>query len=75
MVNNKNKYIRSYSTTSSSEDNSIKLYEDAYSMRKSIIKDNKNKSGIYKWTNKLTNDIYIGQSVDLAKIYISLVNL
>jgi hypothetical protein len=31
-------------------------------MRKSIIKDNKNKSGIYKWTNKLTNDIYIGQS-------------
>jgi len=62
LVNNKNKYIRSYSTTSSSEDNSIKLYEDAYSMRKSIIKDNKNKSGIYKWTNKLTNDIYIGQS-------------
>ncbi len=30
--------------------------------RKLIIKDNKNKSGIYKWTNKLTNDIYIGQS-------------
>jgi excinuclease UvrABC nuclease subunit len=51
------------------------LYEDAYSMRKSIIKDNKNKSGIYKWTNKLTNDIYIGQSVDLAKSFIRYFNL
>ena len=75
LVNNNHKYIRSYSTTSSSDDNSIKLYEDAYSMRKSIIKDNKNKSGIYKWTNKLTNDIYIGQSVDLAKRFIRYFNL
>lgn len=31
-------------------------------MRKLIIKDNQNKSGNYKWTNKLTNDIYVGQS-------------
>jgi len=44
-------------------------------MRKLIIKDNKNKSGIYKWTNKLTNDIYIGQSVDLAKIFIRYFNI
>ena len=69
------KYVRSYSTTSYSDNNSIKLYEDAYSMRKSIIKDNKNKSGIYKWTNKLTNDIYIGQSVDLAKRFIRYFNM
>jgi len=64
IINN-NKYIRTYST--SSDINSIKFYEDAYSMRKTIIKDNENKSGIYKWTNKITNDIYIGQSIDLAK--------
>lgn len=51
------------------------LYEDAYSMRKSIIKDNKNKSGIYKWTNKLTNDIYVGQSKSLAKRFINYFNL
>jgi len=44
-------------------------------MKKSIIKDNKNKSGIYKWTNKLTNDIYIGQSVDLSKRFIRYFNL
>jgi hypothetical protein len=39
--------IRFYST-SSSDVNNIKFYEDAYLMKKSIIKDNKNKSGIYK---------------------------
>ena len=68
-------YIRFYSTTPSSQVNSIKFYEDAYSMKKSIIEDNKNKSGIYKWTNKLTNDVYIGQSVDLSKRFIRYFNL
>lgn len=66
-------YTRSYSTNSS-DVNNIKFYEDAYSMRKLIIKENKNKSGIYKWTNKLTNDIYIGQSIDLAKRFIKYFN-
>jgi hypothetical protein len=31
-----------------------------------IIKDNKDKSGIYMWTNKLTGDIYIGQSGNIS---------
>ena len=75
LVKYNNKYICSYSTMSSSNNNSVKFYEDAYSMKKSIIKDNKNKSGIYKWTNKLTNDIYIGQSVDLSKRFIRYFNL
>ena len=64
-------YIRFYSTSPNSPSNdipnNIKLYEDAYLMRKSIIKENKGKSGIYKWTNKLNNKIYIGQSKDLSK--------
>ena len=64
--------IKFYSTSSV---NSIKFYEDAFSMRKLIIKENKNKSGIYKWTNKVTNDIYIGQSIDLAKRFIRYFNL
>jgi excinuclease UvrABC nuclease subunit len=55
--------------------NSIKLYEDIYLIKNSIIKDNKNKSGIYKWTNKLTKDIYIGQSVDLGKRFIRYFNI
>ena len=39
--------------------NQVKVYEDAYDMRKDILKENKGKSGIYMLTNKLTNDIYI----------------
>ena len=64
-------------TSSDTKDlpNSIKLYEDAFLLRKSIIKENKGKSGIYKWTNKLTNDIYIGQSKDLSKRFIKYFNL
>lgn len=34
---------------------------------KNIIKNNKNKSGIYKWTNKLTLDTYIGSAVNLSR--------
>ena len=75
LMNYNKNYIRFYSTTPSSKVNSIKFYEDAYSMRKLIIKDNQNKSGIYKWTNKLTNDIYIGQSLDLSKRFIRYFNL
>jgi len=59
-------YIRFYSTKPSLDlpRLPVKFYDDAFSAqaRKLIIKDNKNKSGIYKWTNKLTNDIYVGQS-------------
>ena len=61
---NNYKYIRLYSTCSAtsidetctekapivnSNSRDIKFYDDAYSMKKLIIKDNKNKSGIYKW--------------------------
>jgi hypothetical protein len=31
-------------------------------MKKAIIKENIDKSGIYMWTNLLRSDIYIGQS-------------
>ena len=73
-------YIRFYCSStnpkSSSKDTptNIKMYEDAYLMRKSIIKENIGKSGIYKWTNKFTNEIYIGQSKELSKIFINYFN-
>lgn len=60
---------------STSPVNNVKFYEDAFSMRKLIIKDNKNKSGIYKWTNKVTNDTYVGQSINLANRFIKYFNL
>ena len=62
-----------YSTSSSSDNkhpqikvNAIKLYENA-SVKKQIIDENKNKSGIYLLTNLLTKDQYVGQSIDLGK--------
>jgi group I intron endonuclease len=73
LLNSKISTIRTYSTLpnnpSNVDDNltPVKVYEDAYLLKKYIIKENKGKSGIYMLTNKLTNDIYIGQSSDLSK--------
>jgi group I intron endonuclease len=67
-------YIRSYTTKSiaikNKENNDCSFvvkYEDAYLMKKKIFIENEGKSGIYMLTNKLTNDIYIGQSVNISK--------
>ena len=48
------------------EINIIKLYENA-TLKKQIIDENKNKSGIYLLTNLLNKDQYVGQSIDLGK--------
>ena len=53
----------------------VKIYEDVYNSRSDILKENKGKSGIYMLTNKLTGDVYIGQSFDISKrlnIYLNL---
>ena len=60
-------------TTSSSKPldnnytNYIKVYENAFDMRKDIIKENKGKSGIFMSTNKITNEKYIEKSIDISK--------
>jgi len=41
-------------------------YSNADTMKESVVKENKGKSGVYRWTNKLTNSIYVGSSVDLG---------
>lgn len=80
----KNNLIRTYSSTpyssppsKNSSDNicHVKVYENAFDMRMEILKENQNKSGIYMWTNKLTNDIYIGQSVNISKRFKNYFNL
>lgn len=66
--------IRKYYSTSGAiaktpENNklpSIKLYK-VMSTKQQIINENKDKSGIYLLTNLLTNDKYVGQSINLAK--------
>lgn len=51
-----------------------KLYEDIYSRKNLIVKDNRNKSGIYMWTNKLTNDAYVGQAKNLSHRFLNYFN-
>ena len=71
--------VRGYSTSSlkDRDDQFIPaaIYEDASSMQKAILKDNAGKSGIYMLTNKLTGDIYVGQSIDLRKRFLNYFNL
>jgi len=55
--------------------NYTKVYENAFDMRKDFLNENKGKSGIYMITNKLTNDIYIGQSIDISKRFKKYFNL
>lgn len=64
-----------YSTKRFLNTDNTSFKENAYTMRESIIKDNMHKSGIYIWTNKLTNDIYIGQSINLGKRFLNYFNL
>ena len=52
-----------------------KIYENISEMRKEILNENKNKSGIYMLTNKSTSDIYIGQSNDISKRFKNYFNL
>jgi GIY-YIG catalytic domain len=80
IKNNLYNPVRNYSTLSSDllKNNTIdyiKVYENAFDMRKDILNENKDKSGIYMITNKLTKDIYIGQSKDISnrlKFYFNL---
>ena len=44
-------------------------------MRKLILKENKNKIGIYKWTNKLNNECYVGSSINLWRRFLNYFNL
>lgn len=75
--------VRAYSTSSpkhaknSNIDQFIPaaIYEDAFAMKKEILKDNAGKVGIYMFTNKLTGDIYVGQSINLRKRFLNYFNL
>lgn len=75
--------VRAYSTSSPNDTNNSKddqfipaaIYEDAFTMKDAIVKDNAGKAGIYMLTNKLTGDIYVGQSNDLRKRFLNYFNL
>ena len=44
-----------------------KCYENALLSKKDIFIENKGKSGVYRWINKLNNKTYVGSGLDLSK--------
>jgi group I intron endonuclease len=46
---------------------STMVYSNAEEFKYNIYKENKNKSGIYCWTNIITGSFYIGSSANLTK--------
>jgi group I intron endonuclease len=47
--------------------NPVKFYDNAEELKSLILLDNKNKSEIYKWENKISRELYIGSAVYLNK--------
>lgn len=45
----------------------IKSYENAEELKGTILEENRNQSGIYRWVNKLNKKSYVGSGIDLAK--------
>lgn len=56
----------------------VKFYSNGHIMKKEILKDQKEKSGIYRWVNKINGKSYVGSGKDLSQrlnYYYSLTNL
>jgi hypothetical protein len=49
------------------EERSEKCYPNSDACKEKILSDNKNKSGIYKWENKINGKRYIGSSENLNR--------
>lgn len=45
----------------------VAVYLNAYTDKLKIIKENRGKSGIYRWTHLNSNKCYIGSSIDLSR--------
>lgn len=50
------------------------IYNDVDCLKKIILEENKGKSGIYMFTNKVTKDFYIGQSKNLYNRFLNYFN-
>jgi hypothetical protein len=45
----------------------VKVYSNADLQKKEILLENKEKSGVYRWTNIVSGKTYVGSSVDLSR--------
>lgn len=61
-----NLFILRYSTCISSHTPAV-IYSNLESKKSSIYADNRDKSGIYLWRNKINGKTYVGSSVNLTK--------
>ena len=53
----------------------IKIYSNAEAEKDTILKDNKNKSGIYMWKNSINGKRYIGSSENLKRRFLQYFNV
>jgi len=52
-----------------------KLYPNSETYKAQILKENTNKSGVYKWTNKINGKRYIGSSDNLKRRFLQYFNI
>ena len=52
----------------------VVTYSDAWSEKEIALKDNKNKSGVYRWTNLINGKCYVVSSVNLSRRFRSYYN-
>jgi len=45
----------------------VAIYMDPLKQKRDIFKQNYKKSGIYRWTNKLSGKTYLGSAIDLTR--------
>ena len=44
----------------------IRSYPNAYIQKEQICRDNRGKTGIYRWTNVISGKSYVGSSINLS---------
>ena len=50
-------------------------YTNPDTQKVDILKNNKKKTGIYKWTNVVSGKSYVGSAIDLSRRYINYYNI
>ena len=51
------------------------LYDNSLLNKPNLLKENKNKSGVYRWVNKINNESYVGSSINLTNRFIRYYNI
>ena len=53
----------------------VVCYNNADTLKKDVLKDNRNKSGVYRWINNINGKSYIGSSISLTTRFLSYYNI